>query len=137
MQEEVIVPTPGSVFYIAFSKHVPPAHEQEGKRPAIIVSIPSDHGEPRFPVFIVLPLTTFKNQDWVGKSPNLYPVIIAAPNGIERDSIVLLDQIKAVDVSRVERYIGKLNQQDFDIVVGKLKALLKRSKPRELAPAKA
>ena len=126
MTEELVVPAPGCVFYFAFSKHFPPGHEQEGKRPAIIISIPSEHGEPRFPVFIVLPLTTFKNQAWVNKSPEIYPVIKAASGEIDRDSIALLDQIKAVDVARVERYVGKLNPKDHDEIIGKLKAMLKR-----------
>lgn len=131
MAEELIKPDVGSVFYMDLGKNLPPGHEQTGKRPCLIASIPSDHGKSRYNLFIVIPFTSFKDQSWAKQSPNLYPIIKAKEDELEHDSVALLDQIRTVDFSRIKQYVGRLNQTDFQDIMNKLKALFKKkdSKP--------
>ncbi|HAG08004.1 MAG TPA: hypothetical protein DCK87_00305 [Desulfotomaculum sp.] len=49
--------TPGDILLIALPSHDPSGHEQEGVRPAIAVGVPQGHV--RYPVVIVVPLTTY------------------------------------------------------------------------------
>jgi mRNA interferase MazF len=60
---------PGAVVLIDLPLHDPKGHEQEGKRPAIVVGIPQ--GLLRYPVVIAVPLTT-QGGPWAKKNPNLY-----------------------------------------------------------------
>lgn len=123
MAEQTVSPVPGCIFYFQLGQHLPPGHEQEGRRPALIVASPAAHGTPRFPGFIVVPLTTFRNQPWIEGSPALYPIIKARKDQIERDSVALLDQIRAADVTRVERYVGRLSRQEFQRIMKHLVSL--------------
>lgn len=106
---------PGDVLLLSFPIHIPKGHEQEGKRPVIVVSVPK---EPvRYPVVIVVPLTT-KDGKWVDQNPDLYYRIPAGNGGLTKNSIVLLDQICAVDINRIESFIGKLKKDIFDSIYG-------------------
>ena len=101
---------PGAVVLIALPLNDPKGHEQEGKRPAIVVGIPQ--GLPRYPVVIVVPLTT-QSGPWAEKNPNLYRQLPAGAGGIPQASIALLDQIRALDVRRVNAYLGSLEPEIF------------------------
>lgn len=63
----------GDVLLISLPVHLPRGHEQEGKRPGIVIAIPE---EPmRYPVIITIPLTTkkrigaYKTQNCIKKYP--------------------------------------------------------------------
>ena len=102
----------GDVILVTFPHSVPYGHEQEGKRPAIVVGLPQRLGTPRFPMFLVVPLTTYIGE-WTTKNPELYPLIRAGVAGLSRDSVALLDQLRGIDQSRIDRYIGNLNRDDL------------------------
>lgn len=88
-------------------------HEQSGRRPCVVVGIPDKLGVPRFPILIVAPLTTAKGT-WLQTAPELYPVLPAGSGGLHVESVVLLDQIRAAQESRIESYIGSLKQAEYE-----------------------
>jgi mRNA interferase MazF len=112
---------PGDVVLIALPLHDPKGHEQEGKRPAIVVGIPQ--GPVRYPVVIVVPLTT-QSGPWVRRNPNLYRFLPPGAGGIPQPSIALLDQLRAVDVRRVKTYLGRLEAEIFHSIRNCLLELL-------------
>ena len=46
----------GDVVFVNLPSHNPKGHEQEGRRPAVIVGIPLE--DVRYPILVVVPLTT-------------------------------------------------------------------------------
>ena len=105
--------TPGAVFVADFPEHDPSGHEQEGPRPAVLVGLPTNAGRPRFPVLMLAPVTTFREQPWVTAAPELYPVLQAGAGGLRVPSIVLVDQTRALDASRVSRLLGHLTPEQY------------------------
>lgn len=91
-------------------QHHPPGHEQEGSRPVIIVSTAEDMT--RFPLVFVVPLTS-KFGSWVDRNPAVYPRLQRGQGGIPRDSVVLMDQLRAIDRQRLLGYIGSLDDAGF------------------------
>lgn len=98
----------GDILLFSLPKHFPAGHEQEGERPVIVAAVPK---EPvRFPVLIVIPLTT-KKGPWVEKNPVLYRKIPKDVGGLPVDSIALIDQVCAVDVRRTKSFLGILPKE--------------------------
>lgn len=98
---------------VRFPEHRPAGHEQEGLRPAVVVGLPTEAGTPRFPVLLMAPVTTFREQGWVAAAPGLYPVLTAGAGGLPHASVVLTDQIRAVDVGRLTRFLGNLEDMEY------------------------
>ena len=113
----------GQIVYVRLAARVPPGHEQEGARPAVVVGDPANVGPPRFGMVLVVPLTTFRGQSWQAASPALYPVLPAGAGGIAVDSIALLDQTQAVDATRVGSLVGLLTMADFTPIEAGLRQL--------------
>ncbi len=114
----------GWVLQVHLGERRPPGHEQEGLRPVVVVGNPELVGHPRFPVLEVVPLTSFRGQEWVKKGNSLYPTLKAGIGGIPKDSVVLLDQIQTVDVARVVAKVGELGKREMDRVHEGLKKIL-------------
>lgn len=105
----------GDVILATFPHSVPYGHEQAGKRPAIVVGLPQKLGTPRFPMLLVVPLTT-QIGHWATQNPKLYPIIQAGTAGLARESVALIDQLRGIDHSRVDRYISSLNREDVSLI---------------------
>ena len=58
------------VLLVQLSKRDPKGHEQEGTRPVIVVGLPDALGKSRFPLLIVVPLTT-QIEKWSTTAPRL------------------------------------------------------------------
>lgn len=114
----------GDVMLAAFPQHIPPGHEQEGQRPAVIVGLPEALGVPRFPLMLVVPLTTDRGQPWALRSPALYPRIPAGAGGLPRDSLALLDQLCILTAWRVGGLIGTLPPANYQPIREGLRRLL-------------
>ena|SRR5438034_6951250 len=112
----------GDILLIALPSHTPRAHEQEGSRPGVVVGLPERAGEPRYPTVFVVPLTTQEGA-WSRKAPLLYPRLRAGAGGLPRPSIVLLDQLRSVDVQRVSRYLGSLTGEELKPIQDGLKQI--------------
>jgi mRNA interferase MazF len=97
---------PGDIVLIALPSNQPRGREQEGTRPAVVVGIPD--GQMRYPMLFVAPLTT-KKGEWVKSNLMLYPILATGIGGLTQSSVVLLDQIRAVDARRVMAYMGSLH----------------------------
>jgi mRNA interferase MazF len=62
-------------------------------------------------VFIV-PLTT-NTGAWRNGNPVLYPLITKGTGGLPRTSVVLLDQMRSVDIGCLKRYLGSLEADQY------------------------
>ena len=102
----------GDVITVQLPLHQPGGHEQTGIRPAIVVGLPNLLGRPRFPMVLVVPTTTQVGQ-WAIGSSHLYPSLQAGMGGLTQDCIVLLDQLRSIDVGRMGRRIGTLGSQQL------------------------
>ncbi|NJM77776.1 MAG: type II toxin-antitoxin system PemK/MazF family toxin [Acaryochloridaceae cyanobacterium RU_4_10] len=101
-------------------EQVPPGREQKGYRPVVVVGIPEALGTPRYPMLLVIPLTTNRSQSWAIECPALYPVLSTGEGGLPTDSIALLDQVRSLDNTRVKRYIGTLPPQQYQPILNGL-----------------
>ncbi|MBC7542390.1 MAG: type II toxin-antitoxin system PemK/MazF family toxin [Candidatus Sericytochromatia bacterium] len=112
----------GDVAWAIFPEHVPGGHEQEGRRPAVIVAVPDR--PTRYPILWVAPVTT-RQGPWQTANPQCYPGLQAGAGGLPRPSFVLLDQLRAIDASRLSEFIGTLPGEDFGRIVAGLRLLLR------------
>jgi mRNA interferase MazF len=114
----------GDLVIARFPSQNPQGREQEGSRPALIVGFPQRIGIPRFPLALVAPLTTDRRQSWALASPELYPVLSMGQGNLPRNSIVLLDQIRAIDLNRLDRYLGTLTAEEYQRIFSSIQKML-------------
>ncbi len=91
----------GQIYYANLDPIV--GHEQAGYRPVLIIQ--NDTGNAFSPTVIVAALATTL-------PPRPYPTEVRVPSGtagLKQDSAIRLDQIRTVDKSRLERYLGQLD----------------------------
>ncbi|WP_406676416.1 type II toxin-antitoxin system PemK/MazF family toxin [Moorella sp. ACPs] len=113
----------GDILLIALPVHDPKGHEQEGVRPAVVVGVPQ--GPVRYPVVIVVPLTT-RSGPWAKQNSNLYQPLPPGAGGIPQASIVLIDQVRAVDVRRVKAHLGTFEEKTFEPIRSSLCELFQK-----------
>lgn len=111
-----------AVVLVNFPTQLPPGREQENTRPAVVVALPNVTGITRFSLVIVVPLTT-QQGDWATRNSTLYPQLQAGMGNLRYDSIVLLDQIRAVDIKRVLGYRGDLTAGEYQPIADGLKLM--------------
>ena len=111
-----------AVLVVDFPSQNPEGREQQGKRPAVVVALPNVTGTVRFLLILVVPLTA-QQGDWAEQNQILYPCLQAGMGNIAYDSIVLLDQIRAIDIQRVYRYLGTLTPEEYQPIENGLKAM--------------
>ena len=104
----------GDIFYADLSPVV--GSEQGGIRPVLIIQ--NDIGNKYSPTVIALAITT--------KSKNRIPTHIpikAGSCGLEKDSIILVEQVRTLDKVRLKEKIGSIDE----ITLEKVKEALKLS----------
>ena len=106
---------------VDFPSQVPQGHEQEGRRPALIIGIPKNL---RFGAVVIVPLTRDTGQTWATKNPNLYPKLPSGTGGLPQASIVMLDQIRCLDLKRVGRQVGQLTPEEYAPILEGLQSML-------------
>jgi mRNA interferase MazF len=116
--------TVGDLIITRFPSQNPQGREQEGIRPALIVGFPHNIGVPRFPLIFVAPLTTYLRQSWAIASLDLYPKLSRGQGNLPRNSIILLDQIRAIDLSRIDRYLGTLTTEEYQPIFSSIQKML-------------
>lgn len=114
----------GDVVTAKFPSQNPSGREQEGYRPAIVVGIPSRIGKLRFPLVFVVPMTTDRRQEWADINPNLYVRFSAGVAGLKSPSVALLDQVRAIDISRIVSYRGSLTSQEYVAIAKALQQIM-------------
>lgn len=103
----------GDVVLIRLPRHRPHGFEQEGIRPGVIVGVPTMLGTPRFPVLVIAPFTTDRTATWSQRNSLLYPRLHSGSGNLSADSVCLLDQVRAIDISRITRRWGRLSSSEF------------------------
>jgi mRNA interferase MazF len=103
----------GDVISALFPVHVPGGREQQGYRPAVVVGVPERLDIPRFEVIIVVPMTTDRGQDWLERSPALYPRLEKGTANLRSPSICLLDQVRSIGAERIRGYRGTLDAEQY------------------------
>ena len=84
--------------------------EQQGSRPAIVVSDPEVAADQRFPLLAIVPLTGAAGEG------ALYPALQPGPSGLAKTSHALVDQIRSVDKRRVRRVFGRITREEMRAV---------------------
>ena len=106
----------GDVLTVLIPERVPPEHEQEGVRPAVVVGLPDRLGPGRFPVIVVVPFTSYRSQAWADAAPERYPRFDAGVAGLRSPSVALLDQVLALDLRRLRTRRGHLSAEQYGAV---------------------
>lgn len=109
-------PQIGDVVTAAFPSRDPQGREQEGLRPAVVVALPDRLGPSRFPLIVLVPFTSYREQPWVDAAPNRYPRFDPGTAGLRSASVALLDQVAAVDIARLRRRRGRLSTEQYKAV---------------------
>jgi len=84
--------------------------EQGGTRPVLIVQ--NDVGNKYSPTVIVAAITSKLNK---AKLPT-HIELDASTYGLEKDSVILLEQIRTIDKARLQQKIGNLDNQTLESV---------------------
>ena len=98
----------GDIYYADLSPVV--GSEQGGMRPVLIVQ--NDTGNKHSPTVIAAAITS---QTGKAKLPT-HIELQAQSVGLSRDSVILLEQIRTIDKSRLKERMGKLDEQTMNKV---------------------
>ena len=93
----------------------PSTHEQGGTRPAVIAV-----DFPELPVAQVIPLTTSENAK---KFKNTLVIKPDTENHLEKTSVAMLFQLRAIDKRRLKNKIGALGKKDKEALMQSLKKM--------------
>lgn len=113
----------GDVLRVELPTLTPAGHEQMGTRPAVVVGVPADLGPVRYPLLVVVPLTT-QQGEWSASNRTLYPTLPAGAGGLTADSAALLDNVRGVDAARVRGFLGSLGAPEVALLQAGLRELL-------------
>jgi mRNA interferase MazF len=93
----------GDIYFADLSPVI--GSEQGGVRPVLVVQ--NDVGNKHSPTIIVAAVTSQMNK---AKLPT-HVEINAAVNGLSKDSVVLLEQLRTIDKKRLKERIGMLDEE--------------------------
>jgi len=114
----------GDIYYAYLNPVI--GSEQGDCRPVLVVQ--NDTGNEHSPTVVVTPLT--RN---LRKNPLPTHVLIPRSCGLDMDSLVLVEQIRTIDRSRLSNYIGRINgdiQNAVDKALAVCVGLEKRRQPK-------
>ena len=100
--------TRGEIYYAVLSPVC--GSEQGGKRPVLIIQ--NNVGNKYSPTTIIACLTT----KCTSKHTIPTHITLDNSNGLPKDSMVLLEQIRTIDKSRLSNRIGKISDEDMEKV---------------------
>ncbi len=98
----------GDMFYANLGRGI--GSEQKGYRPVLIIQ--NNVGNKYSPTVIVASITS--RVGIKAKLPTHY--FINTEDGLQAPSIILLEQIRTIDKSRLIRYLGKLDEYEMEEV---------------------
>ena len=98
----------GDIYFADLSPVI--GSEQGGIRPVLIIQ--NNIGNKHSPTVIVAAITT-KTVEKADLPTHCY---IGAVNGLEKPSVVLLEQLRTIDKARLKEYIGHLDDDTMNIV---------------------
>ena len=94
----------GDIYYASLDPIV--GSEQNGTRPVVIIQ--NDIGNKYSPTVLVAPLTSK-----IKSKPNLPTHVLVKSERIKYNSIVLLEQIRVLDKSRLISYVDTLTKEEI------------------------
>lgn len=94
----------GDIYYASLDPIV--GSEQNGTRPVVIIQ--NDIGNKYSPTVLVAPLTSK-----IKSKPNLPTHVLVKSEHIKHNSIVLLEQIRVLDKSRLISYVDTLTKEEI------------------------
>lgn len=97
----------GDIYYADLTPVV--GSEQGGVRPVLIIQ--NNVGNRHSPTVIVAAITRSCSKHHLPTHVQLFSV-----HGLRQDSMVLLEQVRTIDRSRLREYIGRLNQSQLQLV---------------------
>ena len=95
----------GDIYYADMEPHI--GSEQDGTRPVVVLQ--NDVGNRYAPTLIVATVTSRTEK----KKYQPTHVLIAHNTAFEKPSVVQLEQIFTIDKSRVQRFLGRLTQDEM------------------------
>ncbi|MBR5922999.1 MAG: type II toxin-antitoxin system PemK/MazF family toxin [Clostridia bacterium] len=98
----------GEIYYADLSPVV--GSEQGGMRPVLIVQ--NDVGNKYSPTVIAAAITSQQDKSNLPTHINLS----AAGSGLQKDSIVLLEQVRTIDKTRLKEKMGALDNKSMNMV---------------------
>jgi mRNA interferase MazF len=98
----------GEIYYADLSPVV--GSEQGGVRPVLIIQ--NDIGNRYSPTVIAAAITSQKEKS---KLPTHFP-ICDSECGLEKNSLVLLEQVRTIDKKRLKEKVGRLSDSEMDAV---------------------
>lgn len=104
----------GEIYYADLSPAV--GSEQGGVRPVVIVQ--NNTGNKHAPTTIIAPITS-----QIGKKP-LPTHILFNGCGVPKDSVILLEQIRTIDKSRLKQRMGSLPPEKVEVLDTAIKVSL-------------
>jgi len=96
----------GDIYYAELNPVI--GSEQGGKRPILIIS--NDIGNKHSPTVIVAPITSRVHTK--AKLPT--HTLIKDFEGLDKNSIILFEQIRTIDKQRLREYLGTLDRRFLD-----------------------
>ena len=95
--------TRGDIYYTDLGKTI--GSEQSGVRPSLIVQ--NDVGNRHSPTTQIVPLTTQRKKASLPTHVRISPAC-----GLDTSSIALVEQLRTVDKSRLDAYIGRISPNE-------------------------
>lgn len=93
-------------------------HEQQGRRPAIIMQDDTYAGS--LPTVLVVPLSSAKR---ALRFAGTALIRATSGSGLRNDSVALVFQCRAIDRTRIKEHIGVINHEERSAVFGELQKL--------------
>ena len=94
--------------------------EQFGTRPAVIIqATPANHS-----TIVIVPMTSNLSAD---RYSHCFVVSRSTENGLTKDSVALVHQIRAIDKSRLKNKAGELSKEDLQKLETEISLLLNLS----------
>ena len=84
----------------------------EGLHPAVVLAVISA----RLDLAWIAPITSDRGYAWIDAYPSLYHRLPAGTGGLAHDSVLLLDQIQVIDITRLRRAFGVLPTPLLNVV---------------------
>ena len=118
---------PGDIYWIEFPAGE--GHEQQGRRPAVMLQ--DENYASKLPLAIVLPITGALGATRFAGTMGVEPDYT---NRLQKSSVILVFQVRAVDRNMVKNRIGSIQPEQLERVYGILEALVGRhsAKPGEV-----
>lgn len=109
----------GDVYWVRFEPRS--GSEQQGKRPAVVVTNDGFNATPTWRSIVVVPVTTSEHQRARGPSA---VALAQGSGGLEQDSLAICHQITTVDRGKFGLRLGTLTPAEMTAVEDGIKAAL-------------